>query len=323
MLQIKKNLEEKSDFGENQSSNDEQTSIFNSPVNRNDGDGSLEKATAKGNYAYWLNQEDITDIARLQYNNYKRIGVSAEFEVLGSTSQLAHLIEKFKLKTQHLEVARLTLIINLANLHWVTLIISHGNEGYVSYYIDSKDNAPPTEYYALLNSLGISLISLKMDVSQQTDAYNCGLWALENAFTLNEMLDENWSLHQVINELKVPRNSEYFNNKRLFLSAKLRADAERNARWLHTVGSEQGDHLTSDSEPMLKRQRAETKEEKTRLLLEVFVEAFISAFMKRLAAYHLAAKGERLTDTTLKIELKTGLTGALLGVGISQSIVGS
>ncbi len=85
-------------------SSDGQPANFNIRVKRNN-DETLEAATAKGNYAYWLSQEDIADIARLQYNNYKRIGVSSEFEILGSIAQLNTRVEEFKLKTQHLAVA--------------------------------------------------------------------------------------------------------------------------------------------------------------------------------------------------------------------------
>ncbi|MES2141701.1 MAG: NB-ARC domain-containing protein [Pseudomonadota bacterium] len=298
--------------------------VFNARVKRNSEDETLEEATAKGNYAYWLSQEDIADIARLHYNNYKRVGVSSEFDVLGSILQLSTRIEEFKLKTRYLEVARLTLVINLANLHWVALMISYQNGNYLGYYVDSKDNSLPVDYYQLLlDHFQIQPISLRTDAPQQTDEYNCGLWALENAFSLNEMLDDSQPLHYVINELKQPRDREYFDNKRLFLSMKLRVDTERNARRLHHMGPVLSS-LGSRSEPTAKRQRLfQTKEEKIAVLLETFVESFLSALMKRLAAYHLAAKGERLTDAALKVELKTGLTGGLLGVSISQGIIGS
>lgn len=194
-------------------------------------------------------------------------------------------------------------------------MISYQNGNYVGYYVDSKDNPISDDYYhLLLDQFQIQPISLRTDFPQQTDEYNCGLWALENAACFNEMLDDKQPLHQVISELKRPRSREYFERTRLYLSTKLRVDIERNMRWGHRMGSVQSGRLASNAEPTPKRQRvAQTKEEKTAMLLETFVEAFMGAFMKRLAAYHLAAKGERLTGAALKVDLKTGLTGGLLG----------
>ncbi|MDQ5899820.1 MAG: hypothetical protein WAW84_05810 [Candidatus Rickettsiella isopodorum] len=55
-------------------------------------------------------------------------------------SQLKITLESFQLKVkanQFIE-SRVTLIINLENLHWVTLVIAYKNDQYVGYYSDSK-----------------------------------------------------------------------------------------------------------------------------------------------------------------------------------------
>lgn len=106
-------------------------------------------------------------------------------------SQLKITLESFQLKVkanQFIE-SRVTLIINLENLHWVTLVIAYKNDQYVGYYSDSKNNPIPSRYFQLLfNRFLIQpLINLSPGFIQQKDDSNCGLWALENG-DLNQML---------------------------------------------------------------------------------------------------------------------------------------
>ncbi len=308
-----------------------------SRVKRAGGDGTLVEATINGDYTYWLSQEDIADIARLVYDNYRgSVGNNAEFEILGAISHLGVQIEAFQLKTKHLASARLTLIINLEQSHWVTLVVSYKQGNYVGYYVDSKNNPIPSEYYhLLLDQFQIQPISLSPGFPQQSDDYNCGLWVFENATDLNRMLDENQALYWVMEQLKRPRSKEYFCERRQFFTEKIRVDPIWRGRYslfLQDVKQENPlvpspsiiSSINSDSSGHdSKRFKIQHKDEEITILLEIFVEAFMSAFMKRLGPYHLLAKGERLTEEALKIELKTGLTGALLGAGIAQSIVGS
>ncbi|MGA9629052.1 MAG: hypothetical protein WBQ42_03275 [Candidatus Rickettsiella isopodorum] len=100
-------------------------------------------------------------------------------------SQLKITLESFQLKVkanQFIE-SRVTLIINLENLHWVTLVIAYKNDQYVGYYSDSKNNPIPSRYFQLLfNRFLIQpFINLSPGFIQQKDDSNCGLWALENA----------------------------------------------------------------------------------------------------------------------------------------------
>lgn len=76
-------------------------------------------------------------------------------------------------------------------------------------------------------------------------------------------------------------------------------------------------------EPEPKKIKIESKEEAVTERLETFVVSFINEFSKRLIIYHITAKGERLTVEALKAELKTGATAALVGMGVSQSLLGS
>ena len=163
--------------------NNSNYAILSTRVKRINNDETLVEATVKNQYSYWLSQEHIAEISRLEYNNYHGES-NAEFEILGSMSQLKITLESFQLKVkanQFIE-SRVTLIINLENLHWVTLVIAYKNNQYVGYYSDSKDNPIPPEYYQLLlNAFQISSLSLSPGFIQQKDDSNCGLWALENA----------------------------------------------------------------------------------------------------------------------------------------------
>jgi NB-ARC domain len=301
-----------------------------SRVKRSDDDEiTLVEATAKENYAYWLSQEDIVDIARIEYNNYKGLTELtehySEFEVLGSISQLSTQIENFQLKLREFKTGRCTYIINLEGLHWVTLVIFYKNNHYKSYYIDSKNNPFPFEYHQLfLDRIGEEPLNIAPG-EQQTDGYNCAFWALENAADLNELLDNNRSLNWLISKFTLPRDQQYFDRRRQLLSEKLRADpAWRERHLLLPFGfSIASSSIDDDRLNDPKQLGFKLQQEDATVLQEVFTEAFISVFIKRLAAFHLAAKGERLTEETLKTELTAGTTGTLLGVSISQNIIGS
>ncbi|KAF5279926.1 hypothetical protein FQR65_LT15161 [Abscondita terminalis] len=309
-------------------------------VKRNN-DETLVEATAKGIYSYWLNQDDLNEIVRLEYNNYANlVKGNRKYEILASISDLNTHIEDFLLKTKKLNENRLTLIIQQENLHWVTLVISYKEKNHIAYYTDSKNYPLPSEYYQLLlDKFKIQPISLSPGFQQQKEDYECGLWALANAANLNKMLDENQSIYWLINQLQQSRNKAYFERKRHYFSEKLRTDPGWRLRHpsysqqfnsekeslasssfsLRRISSESSDE--SDSKRLKLMYKYE--KEKVTMLLEVFVESFMSTFSKNLGKYYLIAKGERLTDEALKNELKTGLTGALLGMGISQSLIGS
>ncbi|HEY2566699.1 MAG TPA: NB-ARC domain-containing protein [Candidatus Aquirickettsiella sp.] len=301
-------------------------------------DGTLVEATAKGQYNYWLNQDDLNEIVRLEYNTYAGIVGNAKFAVSTSLSDLTTNLELFLLKTKEsAEAARLTLIMQLESLHWVTLVISYKERHYIAYYTDSKNYPMPPEYYRLLfDQFKIQPMSLSPGFLQQTEDYNCGLWALENAVSLNRMLVENQSMYWLINQLQLSRNKEYFETRRQFLSEKFRTDPgwrERHPMFTQEFNPQRESFPSSfrriSSTPLdrddSKRLKLPPKDKKEKIiiLLETFVETFMRVFTQNLGKYHLLAKGELLTEEALKTELKIGLTGALLGIGISQSLVGS
>lgn len=327
---IKKNFSES--LQSYQSSSEQQISNSSIHFDTNDlrskraNDPSLVEATTKKDYTYWLSQEDIADIARLEYGNYKgKSEDNTDFEVLDSFLYLSTRIKSFQSKVKNLPVARLTLILNLENLHWVTLVIFYKKNSYIGYYIDSKNKPMPHDYNQLLFERQIQPMSLSPGFPQQSDDYNCGLWALENAADLNGMLNDNQPLYEVIAKFKCLRDREYFNTRRELLAEKIRIDSvwrDRHSTSLASLATASFIDTEVESSSS-KRIKTLPQQKSVSTLLDTFVEAFISSFMNRLAAYHVIAKGERLTEEAIKAELKTGITGALLGIGISQSIVGS
>lgn len=308
--------------------------LINSRIKRSNQISTLVEAVAEKDFTYWLSQEDIAHIARLEYNNYLvEVEAQTRFEIIGSISHLENEIRNFLSSTKEFSPGRLTLIINLANLHWVTLVISYQNDKYVGYYVDSKDNPLSSEYYELLLKHQIQPMCISPGFAQQSDDYNCGLWALENAANINRMLNENLPLYQLVYELSRPRSKNYFDKRRIFFATKLFNDP--TWRQVHPMFHQEihlpekmsisllGSHHSANIQQNPKRFKINSNSEKVLFLLEVFSKTFILEFTKSLAVYNLIAKGEMLSLETFKTELKTGVTGALLGIGISQSIVGS
>ena len=276
----------------------------------------FEEATEKGIYDYWLTQEDIADIARIEYNYFKNPATPDlfEFEISGSISQLTEQIKQFK-KSTHAAENRLTLIVNLSNQHWVTLILSRHYSTYTGLYIDSQGNLLSAEYYAVLNQFNIKVTDFSY-LAQQTDDYNCGLWALENAADLNTMLNEAKPFDWLLECFKRPRNYYYFNIVRRALLQKFYLDVARRERL--------GSYSEAQAGPTTKRLKIQPLEkDNVDVRLENFVESFIGYFMQKLAAFQLIARGEKLTIAALKQELKTGATGALFGLAISRSLPGT
>lgn len=305
--------------------------------NKRSNEKTLEEATQKGRFDYWLSQEDIADIARLEYHNFKPLNhlEITDFEIIGSKEQLFTQIASFLLKIQQVAIARHTLIINLGSSHWVTLVFYHEQKNTLAYFVNSLGEKLPAEYHPLFSNFDIKLIDLSQYIhSQQTDPYNCGLWALENAADLNKMLDEKLAIDWLISHLERPRSTGYFSERRQSLSELLRHDYERNRRLnlfnpsfaekKPIIGSRRPSFEASpDLEPLPKKTRFLSIEEKLNLYLEVFVQEFMLNFVKRVGLYHLTAKENRISEESFRNELKTGTTGALIGYGIAQTFAGA
>ncbi|WP_341812410.1 hypothetical protein [Wolbachia endosymbiont (group A) of Conops quadrifasciatus] len=184
----------------------------------------LESATAAKDYHYWLQKHDIADIARIEYG----YGTDTLFEVVGSPKHIANQLQQF----QNSVVTRgekrpLTLIVNLNDNHWVTLVIVYQNGGYAGYYADSLGNSITDNIRQVLQQAQINVDDVS--VAQQRDGYNCALWALENARDINTVLQrsKNNVLDEIRGHLQVrERNEDYFVRAREYISNILSMDSQ-------------------------------------------------------------------------------------------------
>ncbi|WP_265034096.1 ankyrin repeat domain-containing protein [Wolbachia endosymbiont (group B) of Phalera bucephala] len=187
----------------------------------------LESATAEKDYHYWLQQHDIADIARIEYG-YGTDGANTLFEVVGSPKHIANQLQQFQNSVATRGEKRpLTLIVNLDNNHWVTLVISHQNGQYNGYYVDSLGNDIPGNIRQVLERARITVNDVS--IAQQTDGHNCGLWALENAHSLNQMIANGYDSDWVRDLLLFNRNEAYFQEQRENISDRLSIDPQRIA----------------------------------------------------------------------------------------------
>ncbi|WP_395460337.1 ankyrin repeat domain-containing protein [Wolbachia endosymbiont (group B) of Myelois circumvoluta] len=187
----------------------------------------LESATAERDYHYWLQQHDIADIARIKYG----YGIDTLFEIVGSPEHIVNQLQQFQDRvTTRGERRPLTLIVNLDNNHWVTLVISHQNGQYNGYYVDSLGNNVPDNIRQVLQQAQITVNDVS--VIQQRDGYNCGLWALENARDINTVLQGNRLSNipdEIRNHLRIQRRENHFIRMREGISNTLSIDPQRIA----------------------------------------------------------------------------------------------
>ncbi|WP_375326528.1 hypothetical protein [Candidatus Tisiphia endosymbiont of Nemotelus uliginosus] len=208
----------------------------------------LESVTLETNpnYRYWLSDQDIRRITYLDNtysnmfdvhamnNNYdfsdrglvvvtdREQGINAR-ELREQIRQFIDNVNNNRIMHQQ-RVPTRTFIINQGGDHWTTLVIAHQNGQYHGYYKDSLGSRIPDNIRQILTDNNI-INPTDFQIRQQTDGYNCGLWALENARDINTMLQENrdvqWLRIQLAPE-RLSRNSEqYFINRRRSFSQRL------------------------------------------------------------------------------------------------------
>ncbi|KAF8789045.1 hypothetical protein HNY73_007024 [Argiope bruennichi] len=143
----------------------------------------VEDTLDNRNYKVLLKQEDIVNIAKIEYG-WCGEGGNVVFKVIG--------YEQFKIQLDHYkdilkEKQSLTFIINLNNYHWVTLVITYFQQQFSAYYIDSFGQELP---YNISNTLKDEVKNIKDFKIKQHHWYNCGIFALENARVINEALQK-------------------------------------------------------------------------------------------------------------------------------------
>jgi ankyrin repeat protein len=208
----------------------------------------FEQETARGNFNYWLQYQDIADIARIVFASYRTQTNNGRFVVVSDLGDnFARELQDFKaamLLPNHAETGRLSFIINLSGMHWVTLVVHYQQDefnqeneldqdnGFSAFYMDSmlgmslKDSIPQ-EIARVLQYFAIKTTNLSF--LQQEDDVNCGLWALENTDLINKVLDNN-NLFQWLASRENDAGeytSEYFRERRQYYASLLRQDESR------------------------------------------------------------------------------------------------
>lgn len=190
----------------------------------------LEDATSRNINDYELRQLDIIDVARVHY------GIT-DLEIVGSEVRLSHVLENYRHSGN---INPFTIILHVESAvntnqgdkdgHWVSLVIHRMNNEYSGYYIDSLSNAIDPRIAAILDSRHIRIHD--MSIAQQTDWYNCGLWALENANTIRNALKAGGNVEGI----NLPNISlEGFAALRRTITQELHQDAQRT-ELLNNIG---------------------------------------------------------------------------------------
>ncbi|QWE33809.1 MULTISPECIES: hypothetical protein [unclassified Wolbachia] len=256
----------------------------------------LMHQTNRENYYYWLQEHDISHIARAVYNYSENSSGNVLFCIPGDVSTLNSKLKEYKIEQGNTKKIFAS-IINLGGNHWVTLIVTcNGNRQFRAYYCDSFGNKLPNEVEGkvkddislaneiaekcllpLSNEVGSlirerennpdnaslkekkddvektlgharedrnKLVSKPIDTSyivgilqetleigndsikspavdQQKDGCNCGVFALENAHRITEMLNEDKSFDEIDRELSKhkPRPGQLHEKRREFAKA--------------------------------------------------------------------------------------------------------
>ncbi|WP_342227036.1 hypothetical protein [Rickettsiella endosymbiont of Rhagonycha lignosa] len=293
----------------------------------------LEEATRNNNFNYKLSNEDILNIAYIKYNNFQHnneISLS-DFSIIENVEQLVTQIYSFQLKTLIKPCVFHTLLVNLGIKQWVSIVFSYQNELTKLYYIDPSGNLLTEDYLDFFQEFH-HVIDLSSYIKHESvEIENFSLLSLENSALIKQMLDNNESLEWLISNLKIKKDTEYFISLRKFCTQLIKINSLRIKKNLVLRSYDNNQPSTSKktesvldiSEPLVKRPRLFSATEDINKYLEVFVHEFTINFVKRLSLYHLTAKGQQITQEEIFKELKTGATGALVGIGIAQSIMGS
>ncbi|TLY48093.1 MAG: hypothetical protein E6K54_03835, partial [Gammaproteobacteria bacterium] len=311
---------------------------FNLRVKRSNDDKTLVEATAEGDYTHCLSAEEIKDIAYASYKNYKtKKTKKVQFEVVDSLAQLKTTITKFLIKTRiqnenKRTEASLTLIIYQAeSKHFTSLVVYFDRGLEQGFYADSLMQPISSELQSFFDNQKVELLYLTDHFTQQQDSYNSGIWALENAADMNRMIDFHQELGWGISQLNQLRSKDSFHEKRMEFAEKLFSDShwrrhhptiqvnfEKQKKLLSRIPLEISADNGESSAKRFKTHRNNVKD-----LLAIFTENFLTVFSQQLAVFHLMARNEHINMQTLKSELVTGATGALVGVSLSGIVLGN
>lgn len=309
----------------------------------------LMHQTNRVNYYYWLQEHDISHIARAVYNYSENSSCNVLFCIPGDVNTLNSKLKEYKIEQGNTKKIFAS-IINLGGNHWVTLIVTcNGNRQFRAYYCDSFGNKLPNEVEGkvkddislaneiaekclvpLSNEVGgliwarennpdnaslkekkndvektlgharedrNKLVSKRIDtsyivgilketleigndsikssaVNQQKDRCNCGVFALENAHRITEMLNEDKSFDEIDRELSKykPRLGQLHEKRREFAKA-LMEDEE----WKESIA--EGGILHDTIQQLVSE---DSKKEEARSTISSIIQNVITVCARRL-----------------------------------------
>ncbi|WP_264703197.1 hypothetical protein [Wolbachia endosymbiont (group A) of Volucella inflata] len=207
-----------------------------------DNNSFLHQTEKEKNYNYKLTTTDIRDIVKSKYGwiahkNKKGLKDTSEgviFACPDSTSSLEQELKEYKNKVER-EGSDLvfTSILNLNGNHWVTLGVSYDekSEKFRACYCDSFGKPLPEKVSsALQKTLGIDNSCVgNLKNKQQEDTWNCGIFALENAKKITDMLKTSKSFDEIDDQLKYELSSEQLIEKRKEFAKALKKDEQSRA----------------------------------------------------------------------------------------------
>lgn len=222
----------------------------------------IDELSEENDYQYpLLSQEDIADIGYSAYGAY-RTSSESRFAV-GSQINLEKQLQAFKssLSNDRNINIRWTFILSLDNTHWVTLVLSCQQNIWQAFYVDSKrpELDPPSETInnVLRRALEINKLYNLSD-ARQVDGGFSGLWALETAGLINQLINNNpnWQGENWKVELdKKGLNQAFFKDQREHYTSLLQGHLLRNIRIIRNSGSPP---LSLLFQPCVKRKKRHT-----------------------------------------------------------------
>ncbi|MGL9757697.1 MAG: hypothetical protein ACR5LA_02325 [Wolbachia sp.] len=309
----------------------------------------LMHQTNRVNYSYWLQEHDISHIARAVYNYSENSSGNVLFCIPGDVSTLNSKLKEYKIEQGNTKKIFAS-IINLGGNHWVTLIVTcNGNRQFRAYYCDSSGTKLPNEVEGkvkddislaneiaekclvpLSNEVGSlireretnpdnaslkekkddvektldhareernKLVSKPIDtsyivgilqetleigndsikssaVNQQKDDCNCGVFALENAHRITEMLNKEQSCDGIDRELPEYKPSlKQLREKRREFAKALMEDEE----WKKSIA--EGGILHDTIQQLISE---DSKKEEAQSTISSIIENVITTCVRRL-----------------------------------------
>ncbi len=210
--------------------------LFYLAKNYINGKGAGQHQTNRKHYDHLLTNSDIEHIARVVYGylQSEHSDNNIYFLAPGYSNGMSKFTEKciqdYREQLKQNNALIFTSVFHINGNHWTTLVIKPdtGGKKFNAYYCDSFGNQLPDNVLNIvegeLKKEGWTLDIRSSKTKQQGDAWNCGIFALENAHKITQMFNEGKSFYEIDKEL-----SEYkfdLNEKRREFAEALMNDQE-------------------------------------------------------------------------------------------------